>query len=286
MDSKALASPPFTFVVGEAEKEFVVHSALIARHSEPLANMMSRGDWKESSEKRLVLTDVDESTFLCFSQFLYCGNYTPPDPVILHQTRTIGREHQEAIVPPDDDDWSSLEITRGKKKAKKSLVWEDGESLRYDSFVRPRENVRARFEALSYPYNEAKANLGPRPNPNPLECYTSIFLCHASLYSLADKYQIKQLKQLSLTKLHRTLDKYTVHAQRRDDILELINYAYDNDNTADQDLEKIDPLRDLVVRYAVCISRDLLGHKGFQELLQAGGQFARDFPNRLSEALD
>lgn len=65
------SSQPFTFVVGPDQTEFVVHSKLLERLSQPLHNLMNNGIMTESIKGIAYLDDIDSETFLEFVDFAY-----------------------------------------------------------------------------------------------------------------------------------------------------------------------------------------------------------------------
>lgn len=66
------ASTPFNFFV--EGKSFLVHSALVASHSNPLGRMIN-GPMLEAKKGVGVLEDVDEGTFARYCQWAYSGDY-------------------------------------------------------------------------------------------------------------------------------------------------------------------------------------------------------------------
>ncbi|KIW11513.1 hypothetical protein PV08_10814 [Exophiala spinifera] len=77
-----LSSPPFRFAVGPDKKVFYVHSALVAKHSDTLAALITNG-MRESEQGLAVFDDIDEDTFLHFLEFAYTGEYTVPPPEVI-----------------------------------------------------------------------------------------------------------------------------------------------------------------------------------------------------------
>ena len=76
--SSVLESPVFEFIVGPAKKSFKVHSALVAKVSEPLQVMMS-SQMLEGIWKSVTMDDIYEDTFIRFCQYLYYGTYLVPE---------------------------------------------------------------------------------------------------------------------------------------------------------------------------------------------------------------
>ena len=75
-----------------------------------------------------------------------------------------------------------------------------------------------------------------------------MFLAHARLYVIAEKYGVHSLKYLCLHKLHETSVKFTLYKESVEDVAELIRFSYCNDNTPD---EGSDELRALILTYVV-----------------------------------
>ena len=65
----------FTFLVGPKEQRFDIHSAVVARHSSELANMMNNGKMEESLMKLIKFPEVEPNTFACFVEYAYTGTY-------------------------------------------------------------------------------------------------------------------------------------------------------------------------------------------------------------------
>ena len=79
-------SQPFQFLVGPNAKPFYIHSALVEQLSKTLGTLVG-GDMIEAHEGSARLDDIDESTFLLFTQFAYTGDFKDPKPdVVLSQS--------------------------------------------------------------------------------------------------------------------------------------------------------------------------------------------------------
>ncbi|CAG7939173.1 unnamed protein product [Penicillium salamii] len=77
----ALGSPMFTFLVGTYKREMQVHSAIVSSAS-PVLNNLVHGGMRESRDKLVDWSHVDEATFNRFCEFLYTGDYTVPSPLL------------------------------------------------------------------------------------------------------------------------------------------------------------------------------------------------------------
>jgi hypothetical protein len=113
----------------------------------------------------------------------------------------------------------------------------------------------------------------PSPNAQPNHNFTPVFLAHCRLYVFADKYGIKPLPHLVLQKLRQTLLSFELYSERVQDIVELVRYAYSDDNTFSGGN---DELRALVTIYAVWNVDKLNKSNSFYTLLEDGGPFIRN----------
>ncbi|KAL8704224.1 MAG: hypothetical protein Q9201_002601 [Fulgogasparrea decipioides] len=261
----------------------------------------------EAKEGCAILEDIDEDTFVRFSQFAYTGDYVAAnpknllDPSAVITTHLAPKEASEDPIDSDEilaeppamlydepaaaaDDWNSFSISKkDKKRGRKAEVatrWED-------NFVQA-PTVQSRKSRLwnnfkSKVYTTSQPAFQPRKNLESCEEYTQVLLCHAQLYVFADKYDVGTLKMLSLHKLQRTLVEFTLYDERTGDIVDLLRYSYTN--TVDRP-EPIDELRLLVVHYAACIIEKLAWNTEFRLLLEQGGSLARDLIGQMVERLD
>lgn len=84
-----LGSDIFTFAIGPNGKEYSVHGAAISRLSKPLGVLIN-GDMCEAKEKCVKWPDVDEKTFVRFTQWAYTETYVTEEPEILLDHSLIG----------------------------------------------------------------------------------------------------------------------------------------------------------------------------------------------------
>lgn len=209
----------------------------------------------------------------------------PAEEVLEEAPPAEGLPEELPIVEPFDDDWDFWGAGRKKKATRKS-----GKSNRPSS-PSGKERLRLIFQSSGYMLPPAtptsnQMSTHARPNENVHERYAEIFLCHAKLYTFADRYQIDRLKRLCLRQLHITLLNFSLYRDRVEDILHLIRFSYSNENTADKNSDSIDGLRELVVRYAACIGQELWAHEEFKELLVDENQFARDIFGKVIKVID
>lgn len=118
----------------------------------------------------------------------------------------------------------------------------------------------------------------PKKNTDGYEDYTRVFLCHAKLYVLGDTYDIPELQQLALHRLHATLKQFTLYPSRLNDIAALTKYIFDNTRTPDK-------IQDMISHYYACIVEDALKHDGLESLVEEIPDFAFSLISRMCERL-
>ena len=255
-----MASPPFKFIVGEEKRVFYVHGALASHHSKPLGCLIN-GPMLEASEKCAILDDVDPNIFDLVSQWFYTGDYPTP-------------------------------------KVSKPLSYDSGEKV-----PRACEPFRKKLTSFRNCYTQVPD--GPITVANPYrgriepildhtQDYTDVFLYHAQVYTIADRYNLVGLEALCIRKLQHTVANFTMFVNRIKDVLELIRYAtalflideitlfnviscaYDDENTFNNDKHPTDRLRSMLVHFIEVYLDDLMKVLEFQAFLMEGGEFVRD----------
>ncbi|MCJ1449339.1 MAG: hypothetical protein MMC23_009859, partial [Stictis urceolatum] len=110
---RILPSGLFKFIVGQDGVPYQLHRALVEHHSKPL-NILMNGAMCKSQEGFATLSEVAQQTFARFSEFMYAGNYTPPDPDVFGDQETLGfsinqdgapAEEPEASTWPGNSQW-------------------------------------------------------------------------------------------------------------------------------------------------------------------------------------
>ncbi|KND86468.1 hypothetical protein TOPH_08906 [Tolypocladium ophioglossoides CBS 100239] len=99
------------------------------------------------------------------------------------------------------------------------------------------------------------------------QAHADIFVHHAKVYVLGDRYRITALMEVSFDKLHRALVDYTVSESRLNDIVALLRYCYTELSP--------DRLKRFVVHYAACKVKKLWKSVEFQQLLEEHGSMSR-----------
>lgn len=276
----------------------------------------------EAKEQVACLPEVEEETFVRFSQFAYTGDYESAAPDIMLDSSQIDATHvaglagsggapakqnsasmwslHEPDAPPEPieeaprcsspEAWEPVLVRCGRM----SNVWhpigpQGKRAKRSQMWWEFKSKVYAVWQADHPAYH-----FSARPNRESREDYTPVFLCHAQLYVFADQYGIRPLRVLALYKLHRTLVTFTPYRERVGDIVELVRYTYANTKPTVLETDSSgvvhgpppDPLKDLVTRYVVCVVEDLAGHAEFDALLEEGGPFASYLVERMVKRLD
>lgn len=85
-------------MIGSNGKEFNIHSAAISRLSKPLGVLIN-GEMCEAKEKCVNWPEVDEKTFVRFTQWAYTETYVTEEPVILLDHSLIGAPNSPEEIP-------------------------------------------------------------------------------------------------------------------------------------------------------------------------------------------
>ncbi|OCL00104.1 uncharacterized protein K441DRAFT_537635, partial [Cenococcum geophilum 1.58] len=269
-----ITSTPFKFLVGHERKLLTVHAALIAHHSKPLG-VLVRGPMLEANQGYAVLEDIEEGTFVRFSQYAYTGDYSTPGP----ETNNDGAAGATA-------NGATNGMTNGMTNGATNGAGSDYDNAGAASATSQEYSETITATDLwggSKAYVTAAPAFKPRRNRDAAEDYTNVFLCHARLYVFAEKYDIAPLKRLALYKLQRTLVDFTLYSERVGDVVELLKYSYVN--TADM-VGTPDDLRLLVIRYTGYVVEDLAQSPQFGALLEDVSQVGRDLMRQMLKRLE
>lgn len=118
-----------------------------------------------------------------------------------------------------------------------------------------------------------------RFNDDPFEDYTNIFLSHARLYVLGDKYDISTLCQLAAHKLNETLKEFRIYEGKMGCILVLTEYVFENTRSDDK-------IRSLLIHYMACVVEDLAKEADFTSFVERQPEAASALIAKMSERLD
>ncbi|KAF4944152.1 hypothetical protein FSARC_14746 [Fusarium sarcochroum] len=274
---KAIAtSKPFTFLIGPDQIEYTIHSALVAHHSSVLSAMVN-GLFRESSEYSVKWDDIDEIVFNSFWQFVYTGGYDNPEPL---PPTVVTLEKEEP--KPDDFEQTHAVSVLDEPAAEPDSIPEappDDISSPPAAEETKTETAAARKTSLwidflfswDHPSEPVEFDVRLRDCANPL-------VHHAKVYTLADRYAVTRLMEISHTKLHQSLTVLPISKEASSDVVELVRYAFE---------ELVpDRLRDLVVHYIACVVEHLWNIEEFKELVEKHGSLSRALIGTMLLRLD
>lgn len=224
---------------------------------------MINGHLSEAKQGFAILDDVDEGTFIRFIRWTYSKNYPAPEHTWAETggegSKTEAEQKEGSISDDPLASWIGGVVKKKKKKKKSSSTMN---TTLKESFI------------SHYDYWSSDLMPGPRSNRHPQEDYTEVFLSHARLYVLAEKYDIQPLKKLSRHKLQHTLSLYTLYPERVGDITTLLKYVYAN--TADT-IDGYEDIRTMLAHYVGTEMDMLIKHGDIKELMLDNGEILGDF---------
>ncbi|CZT24137.1 uncharacterized protein RCC_09854 [Ramularia collo-cygni] len=284
---------PFRFLVGVKKYEFFVHPTLISHHSRPLSVLMN-GSMQEAINGYASIDDVDGDTFARFVEYLYTGEYPAAEPLLLLDDGAIAQQHADQVrdsaLPPElqeqpvhaeqsttmkdalpaheHDPWTAFSTTTTKTRKKP---------------MTSQQRAWREFQSISFEVCAARPDSAPRANQEAYEGYTDVFLSHAKIYVFADRYDINNLRSLSLQKLHNTLVQFTLFEQRVSDIASLLQYCYEH--TAERE-GSTDDLRSLITRYVCCNLESMMKDETFRRTMKGDHVSSWDILNQVLHRLN
>ncbi|CAH0057351.1 unnamed protein product [Clonostachys solani] len=287
-----LSSGMFKCLIGPDKSEFIIHSALLASQSKVLDRLVN-GQMKEALEGEVYWAEVDTDTFIRFSQFAYTGDYyeakfqprqgsecsasaghTSSPPSLPLQSQAVPHTNEEpntanphisarsvATRAPAPRSWSGRKrVEETALKEKKNLLWAKFKSLHADTGLE-----------------------GPVPMNASGDDTTELLLSHARVYVFAECYDVAPLRLLSLRKLRQTLEHFQMYDEAVYDVIQLINYCYENTMARADGAED---MRSLLCMFTACHMEKLWSNKEFQELVQTCGEFSQGLITQLLHRLD
>ena len=285
--------------MGSEKRPFTVHAAVIAYHSKALGAMIN-GSMAEAREGCAVLEDVDEQTFVRFSEYAYTGDYPVAEPIIvMDPAMIVDAEEPKSVHPQSEIDIEGFAEPKLAPEDCPGPIVDDTDvvnmSWNYSNYSRKqgkrvegwnnRNDLRSKKEELwrkleSRKYYDSPTRFSPRKNKEACENYSEIFLSHARLYVFAEKWGIDSLIKLCLHKLQHTLVAFDLYDKRVGDIFDLLDYTYTNTGDGKN---STDELRTLVVRYAACKVEILTRNQRFRALLESQSLLSADLVQQLIE---
>ncbi|KAL6864587.1 hypothetical protein J3F83DRAFT_143103 [Trichoderma novae-zelandiae] len=312
-----LLSKPFKFLVGPKKKELALHRTAVSSLSKSLDQLLN-GRMREATEQCVSWEDTDEKTFIRFGEWAYTGDYTPGESEILLDASQIATSQQNsADVPQVQPMVNSLRLLldvgnkdlEGPSTHCGQYSWVPSSSEHYckicsslhipltvcsrcrtprhtfcaecrkgPAMVSTTHRIMYIFDSNDE-YKTQTAIQTPKINEDSCEDYTEVFLSHAKLYVLADKYDIPKLRQLCLHYLHATLMTFNLHQDSVEDIVNLVKYSFKNT------VEK-DKLRNLLVQYSACFTREITKSVFWQDLVAECPEFGSEMAKEIGKYIN
>jgi len=266
-----------------------------------------KGGMTESQAGCTIWDDVSKETFERLAQFAYTGDYSVPKM----EKRKKAAKKQKALTNGSSPSasngirsWDKAEelsqgvvvkqydeLVAGNTPALVERYYEpvaehppvavDDEWGSFSKSRKDEKKNRNEYHFLSFPLlaprNNHENSCEPDEHFDRDRSYSNVFLCHASLYVLADFQLIDSLKALALFKLHKTLCVFQLDDDNAEDLIDLAMYAYSEEGGGRGFDEGFGPLRSLVCQYIAMNALTLSLDDGFMDLLGEGGQFVKDF---------
>ncbi|KAF5721158.1 BTB POZ fold [Fusarium globosum] len=294
---RVATSKPFRFLIGPLQTEYTIHSALVAHQSPALAAMVN-GNFQESRECCVKWDDVDEIVFNSFWQFVYTGDYDTPEPLPPAQRTSGLGDHTsdtadkpaeaEAVTEPEEPEPEEQdpqdpepgdpeeEFGSGSECSEMSwpfICWAPG-ALGPASAIGQEKKTSVKKSLLWYKFLRSweiqpeaiDTNISLKDQANPL-------VHHAQVFTLADRYGVKRLAEVSQRKLYDELTDLRTKGRDYTNIVELVRYTFE-DLVPDQ-------LRDMVVEFSACVVEKLWEYEEFDQLLEKHGILSKALIGRL-----
>ena len=190
--------------------------------------------------------------------------FAPPEPA-----------PEEPAPEPEvkfDDSWGGFGTKKCKKIGKKTKVVSTSKEI-----------LKEYFYACKYGTGQHTITIpSPRPNQEPNEDYTPVFLSHAHLYVFARKYDISPLQTLALENLHVTLEQFTLHLERTGDIVELLKYIYSSRELKEGEFKE---MREMLKGYIGFEMDVLMKERAFRGLMKEEGELLDDFVEMVGKRI-
>ncbi|GJC78417.1 hypothetical protein ColLi_01255 [Colletotrichum liriopes] len=198
-----LTSRVITFLVGPDKKAFHVNEKLVVSCSEIFKKMLTNG-MRESQEGVVELDEHEPRVFTSFINYTIYGNYEVPIARGKHKSATGDMDEELLVVPDSEYDSLSDHVLK-----QATLLADSRRSVPYvqymESFVHQGDTGKLygkppRLLANERPDLEANFDLMVANRQ-----FGEICTHHVKLYIFADKYDIAELRQLCLHRLHCSL---------------------------------------------------------------------------------
>lgn len=309
-----LNSSFFTFVVGPARKEFAVHAGVFARLSEPLNVLINGNFAEAASKtvfwEDVDEVTFDRLRQFAYCGDYHCAK---PEPIIVPVVDIAesddGEPPEESGENPSSVEPQSNPKPKPKFTAEKyphrrhryrwklpysiSNMYRDLSDNQIVTITRKRKYANYTNEIC----HDDKAKMGrafvlwfdlsgqghsaPREKlvydkveGEPFRNYRELLFCHAELHTLADKYCIDKLADITAIKLGELLFRLTIFRPFIRDIAAVIHYVFQNTMFHD-------PIRDMLMRFGAVIIEDVSDNKDWTQMLLDNPEFSAGVIQKL-----
>ena len=277
----------FEILAGSQETLFFAHASVLEKSDKLKAT--TRGKWKDSSERIIVLKDWEPETVGRLLQWLYTDDYEAPYPAEVSPSvaQTLKRRVSEKSLPSNEDAKDVVEIGTPKKI---------GSANGSQMVLKPLKDME---------YNKADAKLAPS-HAEAFSLWTAAYkksflsvlnfedtlLAHAKLYSLADYMLLPVLQAHAFQRTKAVLlFMHTYYLPLLGpysspfnqpvivNIITVIRYVYANTVRL---VSEEEPLRELISTF-VALNYDQFGDNGrvVRKFMGQGGDFQEELHDKM-----
>ncbi|GKT45332.1 uncharacterized protein ColSpa_05513 [Colletotrichum spaethianum] len=191
------------FLVGPERKAFHVNEKLVVSCSGVFKKMLTNG-MRESQEAVVELDELEPRVFTSFIKYTIYGNYEVPMARKSHESAAGAKDKEIAVVPEGDydsiSDHVSKQVTLLISNRKSAPYVQYMESLVHQGCTGKLYGKPSALPANEKPDLEANFDLMVANRQ-----FGEICAHHVKVYIFADKYDVRELKQLCLHRLHCSL---------------------------------------------------------------------------------
>jgi hypothetical protein len=256
------------------------------------------GPMCEAKDGTATIHDVEVDSFTRFAEYIYGADYNAVQPILASEKPEKAPYDYAFAEPPMEEPVPAVEEPDMEEPAAEAPAVEDdwlfsGWSSRKGAgkaISKPTLPSLADYSVVS-PVTEAFPVVlrAISPSTNPIEdCdtlwdFTEVFLCHARVYSMADRFQVPRLKELAISKIHMLLRQIVDYDHcYLSDLVSLLDYVYSHTMHLESTRE---PLRDLLAHYVAWDFRIRMEDEDFKAFLAENGAFAQDVCEKVSMRL-
>ncbi|KAK1640747.1 hypothetical protein BDP81DRAFT_391389 [Colletotrichum phormii] len=261
-----LTSRVVTFRIGQDRKPFQIHEKLIASRS-PIFDRMLANNMRESLEGIVEIDDVKPEVFTSFINFAFYGNYDVPTS---HKFQKAGESDAAKLIPGEAYDSLIEHVQNSDSRLHAKLPY-----LRY-LLLFVNQGTPGKLYAIppGLPWNkdeELEVNFDLMVAN---QLFGEICMHHVQLYLFADRYDIAQLREVCLHRLHSSLTRARLGNPGYQLLFGVIEFAFANTMPGDK-------IRKLLVQTCVADISMVRAMPSFKDLLSGVPELAFDVMTEL-----